>query len=214
MTRMKHVVTLPYLSNIPQDVAQNTFFTSGTASAAGMGLAFATRLGGFYNTIPSGGSAKITTYLSSYIDFTKVTVKSYDLDEPEPRPPVVITPLTWTGNTSGNAPSEVSMCLSFQGDAVPGQSQARRRGRVYIGPLALTVTTSGSNQPCRPLTATRNTIALAGKALQALNDSSCTWCVYSTVTGDLVPVTNGWVDDEFDTQRRRGLRSTTRTLFP
>jgi len=37
------------------------------------------------------------------------------------------------------------------------------------------------------------------------------WVVYSPTNGNTVNVDNGWVDNAFDTQRRRGLAVTART---
>jgi hypothetical protein len=45
---------------------------------------------------------------------------------------------------------------------------------------------------------------------------SCVWVVNSTIGDPLentVLITNGWCDNEFDTQRRRGRDATSRTTF-
>jgi hypothetical protein len=39
------------------------------------------------------------------------------------------------------------------------------------------------------------------------------WAVYSTVNATGVEVTNGWVENAWDTQRRRGRIATVRTVF-
>lgn len=58
---------------------------------------------------------------------------------------------------------------------------------------------------------------LVANGQELLNESDAaagwTWMVHSSVTGDNFAVVDGWVDDEFDTQRRRGRLPTLRTTF-
>jgi hypothetical protein len=113
---------------------------------------------------------------------------------------------------SGNPlPSEVAICLSMQGPRSAGFPQARRRGRVYIGPLA-----DGNNTAGRPTAA--SSTALANNVLTLKNTinalpSGASLAVWSGVDSAAVEVTNGWIDNAFDTQRRRGLAWTSRTLW-
>lgn len=101
------------------------------------------------------------------------------------------------------------MVLSFQADKVSGLPQARRRGRVYFGPLGGAAEASG-----RPGTTLLSAVVAFGAALLSeSNLADWTWVVYSTVNNGGAPVTNGWVDNSFDTQRRRGLEWTARTTF-
>lgn len=121
----------------------------------------------------------------------------------------------WSFNVNpGGAPlpSEVALCLSFQASIQAGLPQARRRGRVYLGPLD--TPTLGSDG--RPETATLNLIAGAATGLLAVSDTNGTleWGVYSRVTQTLVSVNNGWIDNSYDTQRRRGVRWDSRALWP
>nr|CRY97358.1 hypothetical protein [uncultured prokaryote] len=113
--------------------------------------------------------------------------------------------------TGAGLPSEVAACLSFQGTRTPGSPQARRRGRVYIGPLLATTNTSG--RPSSGLITN-----MIGAAQQLYDDigtvtSAGSWAVWSPTDGLAVPITNGWVDNAFDTQRSRGLARTSRTLY-
>jgi hypothetical protein len=39
------------------------------------------------------------------------------------------------------------------------------------------------------------------------------WCVYSPTSNMLFPISQIWVDDAWDTQRRRGVKATTRTTY-
>jgi hypothetical protein len=144
--------------------------------------------------------------------WTSARVKFFDLDEPEPRVPLDDVPLSLTSAPAGSPlPPEVSACLSFRGDYVSGSSQARRRGRVYLGGLSTAALTTDSR-----LSSTMLTNATGGATtFLALSDSSTEWAwvVYSPTSGTAYPVTAGWMDNAPDIQRRRGLLSTSRTLF-
>ena len=137
-------------------------------------------------------------------------IEFYKLSDPKPRVPVYVHNWNFTGAThSGSMPQEVAMVLSFQADKVSGLPQARRRGRVYFGPLGGAAEASG-----RPGTTLLSAVVAFGAALLSeSNLADWTWVVYSTVNNGGAPVTNGWVDNSFDTQRRRGLEWTARTTF-
>lgn len=140
-------------------------------------------------------------------------IKTYDRSDPIPRAPVNIGAFNFTVAPTGNTlPPEVSLCGSFQAVQASGIPQARRRGRIYIGPLSVAnLETTG-----RPA-ATR--VTLLRNALEALRVASAAaasweWSVFSTRNLVNYSVANGWVDDEFDTQRRRGRLPVVRTVFP
>lgn len=139
------------------------------------------------------------------------TLRLYDLSDPEPRQPFAGYAMTLTPGTS-NLPSEVSLCMSFQGDPTSGQPQARRRGRVYIGPLSDDALASATGRPAELFV---TALVNAGQALLDASQASATWdwIVWSPTAASQFVVTNGWVDNEFDTQRRRGLRATGRSTF-
>jgi hypothetical protein len=52
---------------------------------------------------------------------------------------------------------------------------------------------------------------LASNLLAASNPA--TLAVWSPSNGDAVPVTDGWVDNAWDTQRRRGIDRTARSTW-
>jgi hypothetical protein len=139
-------------------------------------------------------------------------IKIYNLDDPLPRAPVAEIPLALTITSGTSMPPEVAVCCSFQGPRVSGQSQARRRGRIYLGPLrSAFLGTTG-----RPASTTAPTIVNGAAPLLQLNVlggiADMKWVVSSTFGGRPV-ITNGWVDNEFDTQRRRGRKYTVRTVW-
>lgn len=140
-------------------------------------------------------------------------IKYYDLDQAVPPnyPLAIQTFNLTTAPSAAGLPSEVAACLSFQGEKVPGFPQRRRRGRVYIGPIAQASNTSG-----RPSTTLRSTFAASAVELcDDLKGSSnvAQLAVWSVTDGAAVVVTDGWVDDAWDTQRRRGVQRTARTTW-
>jgi hypothetical protein len=215
MAFCKHVVTINAYSGLPKDIYQNTFHTNGTAAALAQAITFAGRLQTFYNSVPTGGSSRLSSYMSGALNSATVKVATYNMDEPSPRPPVAIAPLTWTiASGSRNMPTEVALCLSYQGVKVPGQLQSRRRGRVYIGPFTEAANSGTATTKAVPSALLISDLAKAGKQLAAASDGACDWVVYSTVSGDKVVVSDGWVDNAWDIQRRRGELPTARTVFP
>ena len=205
MPSVRAMVILPMDSAIPRDVAINNWHA--TMGDIGTGCtAMALALGAFYQGI--------RTLLSAHIDHANIRAKFYNWDEPEPRAPVSESLLGVTGPLgSGTVPHELAVCLSFQGDRQAGRVQSRRRGRVYIGPLQSAIATFDGLVDVT-LRDTLNTAA--GTFLTASAESSAwTWVVHSTrnAASPDTPVTNGWVDNAFDIQRRRGTDATSRATF-
>lgn len=140
-------------------------------------------------------------------------VKIYDLTDPSPRPPVYVGTFTQTGGTNP-LPTEVAICASFQGIQEAGHSQARRRGRVFIGPVRSAALSVGSDGYPRVSGSARSAIATACTDLQAnASAADWAWCVWSRADDELYIVNNGWIEDEFDTQRSRGPGPLTRTTW-
>jgi hypothetical protein len=114
-------------------------------------------------------------------------------------------------------PSEAAVAVSFQadylGDVEFGPStrpRARDRARIYLGPLNLTAaaTTLGI---CRPDTDLRTNLAESAARL-ARGGPLAQLVVWSRKGGTTKQVKNVWVDDAFDTQRRRGQAPTGKLL--
>lgn len=205
-----HLFTVGFesITELPADTMINTFHFEGSgadyANVADM-------LTDFYEDVPTGGSDSICTHISSRALTGDITIKAYDLSDPEPRPPVYTNERTLVGLTNSEAlPDEVALCMSYHAAPAAGVAPARRRGRIYIGGWVQTACVNG-----RPTAGVRSVIARSGRDLiQASNASvSWEWQQYSPTLGVGNIVTGGWVDDSWDTQRRRGLASTARTSF-
>lgn len=216
MPLMLHQVTMPYVTGLPADVSVNTFWTSGgTDPEAQAATAFAA-LVNFY-TEPQSTGDTVGYFLSAYIsrEDNVCSVRSYDWTDPEPRAPRHVG--TFTLPTAGNLtslPFEVALCLTFQGENASGINQQRRRGRIYLGPLGGGSVVMGSNVPPAPSATFMTTVADAAEGLSAaLSAPAAQWVVHSRVSSNNAPVVGGWIDNEFDTQRRRQVRATARTVW-
>lgn len=150
---------------------------------------------------------------STFVAQNNHDVKTYDMADPEPRVPV--TSRQWNLSSAPSTaplPSELAICLSFQAVVTSGLPQARRRGRIFLGPCHTGTLDSGG----RPTSSIRTTIANAAAAAKTAieaNGAGTRWCVWSQVDSLGSGIDNGWVDNEFDTQRRREQGFTARTLW-
>lgn len=180
-----------------------------------------------FRTSDDPGSADFLDYTNCFKDFyddlagilgaplaqNGHEVKYYDLEQAvPPNYPLAINNWNLASNPSTTGlPSEVAICLSFQGVKTPGFPQNRRRGRVYLGPIATSINTAA-----RPSSGARSQICDAAATLCSnlkAADAPGLLSVWSHVDNDAVEVNDGWVDDTFDTQRRRGVQSTSRTTW-
>lgn len=117
-----------------------------------------------------------------------------------------------------NLPEELAAVLSIHGDLtdVPERSgdtrpAARRRGRVYIGPLkTIAFGTAAGLERVRILQTLMDSLVQAADHLQ---NEQPTWSVWSRAAAAVYPVTGGFVDDAPDIQRRRGQIAGTRTTW-
>jgi len=195
--------TLFPTSNLVADASTNTWSCQADNVAA-LNL-FDNALETFYESC--------RTLFPSTVRQTAHVIKSYDRSDPLPRAPVLIGAFAFSAAPTGNPlPPEVSLCGSFQAPPASGIPQARRRGRIFLGPLNIG-TIAGTGRP------TPGSVTILRNALEALRVASAAaatweWSVFSTKNLVNYSITNGWVDDEYDTQRRRGRLPVVRTVFP
>jgi hypothetical protein len=139
--------------------------------------------------------------------------KIYDDTDPEPRAPISTGSFNLPVAPSlGSLPPEVTLVLSFQAVQLSGVPQARRRGRVFIPFLQ----SNASGSDGRPVAAVITDVRDAANTLLSASNSAAgwTWLTFSRVAPGYATVVNGWVDNEWDTQRRRGRVPTSRTVWP
>lgn len=178
------------------------------------------------------GIFSVAEYISAEISRTVLpTVKAYN---PAGGSPLAVD--TWAGMAApaqdDTLPAEVACCLSFHADLTnileedvddadaddrPERPASRRRGRLFIGPLTTDTATLGV--PCKPSTPFITTLLffadkLRSTSLLAGGAGNADWVIRSDsgFAGNSYEVVDAWVDDAFDTQRRRGRKATTRTF--
>lgn len=211
-------VSVPYFTNVPEDVVTNTWhfdwLGGGAPNAASFDLCME-NVRSFYGTAYSG-IASVGNW-ANYMSLTGAVIKMYNLADPKPRVPV----RTWTGTMPGAKdnvvylPTEVACVLSYHTEYVSGVSKASQRGRLYMGGLGAGWLAAGGASAFPSLLPTARTAL--GNSASTLCAASLTddwgWVVYSPKLGDSFAVAGGWVDNAFDTQRRRGQAATARTLW-
>jgi hypothetical protein len=129
-------------------------------------------------------------------------VKAYDLADAKPRPVKSETLIAPTGPMSATGNRDVALCLSFYAT----RNLPRQRGRLYLGPFSQT--DCGQHRPPGALI---TTLATMPAKFAAAGGASVEWAVYSEADNTARPVTNWYIDDEWDTQRRRGTKPSART---
>lgn len=217
----------PMDSGLPEDEVVNTwsFKHLSTADHAADATAMVSRLTAFYTDILAHYSSRVNVDACRY--------RIFDLAESQPRIPFAEDQVDLGASTSSNVdlPPEVAICLSFKAASASGANARRRRGRVYIGPLQTTSTADYHEVLSTTVTAIGN----AADVYIAGENDDLVWCVYSPYTHHGVPVGEKlseaypevpgnllnafpavqtiWVDNAYDTQRRRGVKATSRTTY-
>jgi hypothetical protein len=104
-------------------------------------------------------------------------------------------------------PQEVALCVSYANDSTPLVPRARRRGRIYISGWGEADNASG-----RPNNSVADALATAyadyADAVYAIGDAAPG--VWSRSTGDVFLLDRVYCDNEWDTMRSRGGKSTYR----
>nr|CRY96766.1 hypothetical protein [uncultured prokaryote] len=205
-------VSFESATELPADQIVNTWHFEGSGSDYDN---VGDMLKDFYDSVPTGETRAISEYMSSNSITGNYVIKAYDTTDPKPRVPQWEDTGTLIEVSAGAAlPSECAVCFSYSAAGLSGTSPARRRGRVFIGGLGTFAAESVAGS-ARPKVEMQDVMAASGRDLiQASNASvSWEWRQYSPTSDASALVTGGWVDNAFDTQRRRGPDATTRTSF-
>jgi hypothetical protein len=133
---------------------------------------------------------------------TPFKIKVYDAQKAAPSYPLYET-INGTGFRTTDTPRETALCLSYYASF----NRPRYRGRVYI-PGAFV----GAPHMLRPSAGQIANCMLFADTLSKNLPSAHHWSVWSKRDATGRPVTDAWVDDEWDTVRSRGLRGTQRTI--
>lgn len=129
------------------------------------------------------------------------TVKIYDAKKPPPSYPLATAGQTGTAPNSG-VPRETAICLSYYAT----WNRPRYRGRLYLPAWWFTATVN--NRPSGAIMTAA--LEFGAAVLHSGLPANTFWTVWSPTGGFDSQVTDNFVDDEWDTQRSRGLSATTR----
>lgn len=205
-------VVMPYTSNLPEDIAINTFHWDAAVPEDAFSN-IVTGLREFYNDVHDVGGVAIHEHISPVVSRATDAVEIRFYDAQNEGPPLAIDNFSLNpASTSSSLPLECAVCLSYTAYSPPADPR-RRRGRIYVGPLTGDTVTFVANQP--PVVAQELVEALAagGTYLTGISmgaGGGGGWGVYSRVADSIAIITAGWVDNEFDTQRRREKDATAR----
>lgn len=203
-------------SGIPANDCVNTWYVDGGVGIAPDPGDCFSALEEFY-TLDTSSTFNVGDYINDTILRTDGVILEYVL-EPQVEPNGVSESYSVDLPPASTAPlpQEVAACVSFvTSDYNVVANPGRFRGRVYIGPLNLNASVDGgANQPARLATAFITTLAEAATNLKAaLIAADCQWVIWSRADAVFRAVDRGWVDNEFDTQRRRQWDPTGKTFW-
>lgn len=207
-------------TGLPQDAVVNTFAAIAPIDTEIQVGDLASAFIAFYrDDTPTGGEVQqlLSNALASGAGAARIELYEINLGTGLMGTPFYVNdfPITQGGSAEDLLPNEVAICSSFGATAPPGVNPQRRRGRVFVGPLkrAACVPNAQTGQP-EVSDYFLDTIVEATERLALeLIDIGATLCVWSRKDAVLTPVTRGWVDREFDTQRRRGNVAQSRTTW-
>jgi hypothetical protein len=230
MAVLRAQVTFAHDSGLPRDQSTNVWHFNGPADAPTL-TDIAGRLYDFYSLPPDVGVLEVGSWFSPVLSGL-YRIRIYDVTEEPAGAPIFDNAGYQLPAPSINDgfPSEVAVCMSFEGAPAAGLVQTRRRGRIYLGPLNRSAGAMVNGIP-RPVAGFRDSLTLAAQKLATDVDDTAEWVVYSRPyagreaiprvnkpdlpaiaarPGTTVGIDRVWVDDAFDTQRRRGERPTGR----
>lgn len=213
MTLYKAQVIFPMTTALPEDAVTNSFHFDDDLDSTNPNFAnLIDIIYDFYANDAPGQTATVSSYFSPAMSST-ATVKVYNLSQPKPRWPVYEADFTLSAASSTvHMPAECAVVLSFQAQKTAGVNQAWKRNRIYLGPLNGSANAGVVGRPSGSFRL--NVAAAAAEMLRASTASlSWTWVTYSERMGDHFPVHDGWCDNAWDTQRRRGLAPTERLTW-
>lgn len=222
--KLKVVVHVPSLDpNLDGFTNNFAFETSDTPPYSNIGGLF-TKLEAIYNTSQTGASNPVVHYLAPSLDngTNHSTITAYDisthLDGSPHGSPVAST--TWTCGSPGAAasstcvPEGCSAVVSFRADygtdvefGTGSRPRARDRNRIYVGPIGQPLLQYDSTTQRVEFSSTAiGNILHNFNALTATTTSGGTtydWRVWSRKAADVKLITELWMDDRPDYQRRR-----------
>lgn len=134
----------------------------------------------------------------------QLTVKLYEIGKPPPNRPAATKILNAGQAGEASTFRELAVCLSFYG----GPNAPSNRGRLYVPYF---MASAGTSLGVRPSSTVRDKVGTLAPIFAGLGGVNVDWIVWSPTKQAATKVDHWWVDDEYDVQRRRGLKVTART---
>lgn len=158
----------------------------------------------FFGTDPEALAAALKANLQAHATMGSrpFHLKVYDAEHAPPSYPLATAEQAGTVSATG-VPRELSLCLSYYST----WNRVSLRGRLYL-PYGFFAGAAGT----RPTTPQMQAVVNSHTVFSANLPESHNWVVYSRKLGQANGVTDVWCDDEWDIQRSRGLRPTTRIV--
>lgn len=195
MPTYKFTITMPVDSTLPRDRISNTIHMDHVNVMQG------TDLEAICDDL-------VAMYAARYHNASKeIKATAYDTDAVPnyPRASSIMNEgQVWTHAN----PSEVALCLSFCGSNGP---RPRERGRIYLMPGLDPINTITAARP-NPTTQqwALDFFSVSNESFPDIGGIDWKFGIWSHVDQKFTQAQRAWVDDEWDTVRRRGKRATTR----
>lgn len=223
MALLKAQLTWRMYTLLPEDVASNTwYFSAPNVTGLTVGEVAERIIAMCAGVRTSGATQTATTSPIPVFYFSPAVLKVYDMADPIPRSPIAEFICPFTPNSSATPlATETCLVMSFRAPYISGVPNASRRGRSYLPFTSPACVTNGtiSTFP-RPsagaITAAQHCANYL--ATEVNSETGVRWVVYSEAHSSTYPdgaeIVTGWVNNEWDTQRRRGVVPTQRNEFP
>lgn len=220
MTIVRSQVELDHESGLAADRIVNTFhhLTAGTPPTPTQLDVIRDQIVAAYTAVQAPGTTALINSLPDVLAGTW-RIKHYDAQSAPPNVPLRIdTPAAFVPGGGAPLPLEVALCLSYKiTPSISGVQLQSQRGRVYFGPFG----TARNGIDGRPTPTLIDQLVGVGGLLMASGSADVDWVVYSPTLDAAVAgligsdfiVNQIYVDNEWDTQRRRGREATARTIL-
>lgn len=191
-------------SLLPRDAMQNNWWLEGPDSVSGVEWekvkgAFAI----FYNGWQTYRAAASVDSTGRFL--------ARDTTLPTPAEPVYEAPMTFSRVTAQPLPLDCAAVATFAAPATPGVKVQSLRNRIYLGGLLATVNDGAGliSSDFRTAVAT----AYNNFAQELLDETDFEHVVYSPKLDQTFSVESAWMNNQWDTQRRRDRPPTAKSIF-
>ena len=206
-------IVMPMFTGTPTDVVTNQLHFSRNGGASGDNTSMVAKIATAWRlAYPDTATGRV-----NWIDWPLAHVKVFNLDDPTPRVPEIISLGYGTAGTGQSpVPTEVATVLSFHAAPESGVPYQRLYNRIFLGALPSSAMTNSAVDAFPTLSASwvlavRNLAISLADNLDSVDEDGL-WVQISPSSVLLAPrpVVGGWVDNSPDTQRRRSVLATSR----